>query len=46
MSILKDAKRETERKETEKMNGGEKPPTGSFVIGGTLYKPAQNDDWF
>lgn len=46
VSILKDAKRETERKEIAKMNGGEKPPTGSFVMGGTLYKPAQNDDWF
>jgi hypothetical protein len=23
-----------------------KAPKGSFVIGDTLYKPAQNDDWW
>lgn len=22
------------------------PPEGSFKIGNTLYKPAQNDDWY
>lgn len=22
------------------------PPEGSFRIGNTLYKPAQNDDWY
>lgn len=27
-------------------NGGESPPDGSFVIGDTLFTPAQNDDWW
>ena len=26
--------------------GKDKVPEGSFVCNGTLYKPAQNDDWY
>ena len=33
---------QTERKKPE----SEKTPEGSFVIGDTLFKPAQNDDWW
>jgi hypothetical protein len=33
---------QNERKKPE----SEKTPAGSFVIGDTLFKPAQNDDWW
>lgn len=46
MSVFVDAKREAEGRAVTKANGGTKPPDGSFMVGGTLYKPAQNDDWY
>ena len=33
---------QSERRKPE----SERIPEGSFVIGDTLYKPAQNDDWW
>lgn len=33
---------QSERKKPD----SEKIPAGSFVIGDTLYKPAENDDWW
>lgn len=32
-------------KNLHKANGGGAVPEGSFMLNGTLYKPAQNDDW-
>lgn len=46
ISIFKDAKRDADKNSLKKANGGTKPPDGSFIMNGTLYKPAQNDDWF
>lgn len=46
VSIFKDAKRDADRNSLKNANGGTRPPDGSFIMNGTLYKPAQNDDWF
>ena len=39
--------KQRERKQTaENMPKNQKPKEGSFIIGDTLYSPAQNDDWW
>lgn len=46
VSVFKDARREAEKNRLKNANGGTRPPDGSFMLNGTLYKPAENDDWF
>ena len=46
IGLYGDLKHEAEKAEMKKVNGEQKPPDGSFMLNGTLYKPAQNDDWF
>lgn len=46
VTLFEDLRQENEAQEQRKANGGKKPPDGSYVMNGVLYKPAQNDDWW
>ena len=43
--LFEDMKNDWERRAMIKANSGKPVPEGSFMLNGTLYKPAQNDDW-
>lgn len=47
--VITTYKRMIDRNSRDTKSGGKgkgKVPEGSFVCNGTLYKPAQNDDWY
>lgn len=47
--VITTYKRMIDRNSRGEKSGGkgkDKVPEGSFVCNGTLYKPAQNDDWY
>jgi hypothetical protein len=37
---------QNDRNDGKSKDKKKKVPEGSFVCNGTLYKPAQNDDWY
>lgn len=44
--LFEDLKQKRSSEGLKSANGGAKPPEGSFMLNGTLYRPAQNDDWY